>query len=495
MAEHLVDAGLLDVEDLAAQREDRLDLAIAAGLGRAAGALALDQEELAALRVARAAVGQLARQAAAGQCALAAHEITRLARRLSRLEGLDHLVENGAGLLGVLLDVRLERFAPDLLDDAVDFAVAELGLGLTLELRLGHLHADDGRQAFAEVVAAGLVVGPEQVGLARIGRERLGECTLEAADVRSAFDRADVVGVALQDLVVAVVELGRDLHGHVLLDALDVDHVVVEHGPGLVEALHELANASLEVEAGVHGLARPLVEEADGDALVEERQLAEAHREHVGVELDVTEDLVIGLEEHLGARAVRGAPRLHGPEDLAPRERLEVHVTVLVDLDLTALRQRIDHAGAHAVQAAGHLVRTLLELAARVQLGERHRETRQARLHVHARGNATPVIEHDHATVGRDPDDDQAAVARHGLVDRVVHDLVDQVVHAARRRVADVHARALANGFEALEDLDVVSGVRRGLLVGRDGGVHASPGKPATSSNLSATRGVSGRAF
>ena len=50
-------------------------------------------------------------------------------------------------------------------------------------------------------------------------------------------------------------------------------------------------------------------------------------------------------------------------------------------------------------------------------------------------------------------------VARHRLVDRVVDDLPDEVVQAARVGRADVHARALANGLEALEDLDAGGGV------------------------------------
>ena len=43
---------------------------------------------------------------------------------------------------------------------ALDLGVAELGLGLALELRLGQLDADDGGQALADVVAGevGVVV-------------------------------------------------------------------------------------------------------------------------------------------------------------------------------------------------------------------------------------------------------------------------------------------------------------------------------------------------
>jgi hypothetical protein len=55
-----IEPDLLDVQDLAAQREDRLELPAAALLGRATGALALDDEDLALLGIALLAVGELA---------------------------------------------------------------------------------------------------------------------------------------------------------------------------------------------------------------------------------------------------------------------------------------------------------------------------------------------------------------------------------------------------------------------------------------------------
>ena len=55
-----------------------------------------------------------------------------------------------------------------------------------------------------------------------------------------------------------------------------------------------------------------------------------------------------------------------------------------------------------------------------------------------------------------------SAVARLGLVDRVVDDLEDHVVQAGCVvGVADVHARALAHRLEALQDLDVFSRIGR----------------------------------
>ena len=60
-------------------------------------------------------------------------------------------------------------------------------------------------------------------------------------------------------------------------------------------------------------------------------------------------------------------------------------------------------------------------------------------------------------------------VPGHRLVDGVVDDLVDQVVQPSLAGGADVHAGALADRVEALEDLDV-SGV-----VGQVDSIRATP--------------------
>ena len=76
--EHVAGRGLLDVEDLAADRQQRLELAVARQLGGAQRRVALDDEELGALDVAGAAVGQLGRQRGGLQGVLAALVVTLL---------------------------------------------------------------------------------------------------------------------------------------------------------------------------------------------------------------------------------------------------------------------------------------------------------------------------------------------------------------------------------------------------------------------------------
>ncbi len=78
-----IQPSLFDVEQLAAKRQDRLEAAIAALLGRATGRVALDDVELAPGGVALLAVGELARQRHTLQGALADDQIARLAGRLA----------------------------------------------------------------------------------------------------------------------------------------------------------------------------------------------------------------------------------------------------------------------------------------------------------------------------------------------------------------------------------------------------------------------------
>ena len=69
-------------------------------------------------------------------------------------------------------------------------------------------------------------------------------------------------------------------------------------------------------------------------------------------------------------------------------------------------------------------------------------------------GDAATVVRDADAAVLAQGDGDVGGVASHGLVDGVVDDLVDEVVQATLARGADVHAGALADGVEPLEDGD-----------------------------------------
>ncbi len=102
-----------------------------------------------------------------------------------------------------------------------------------------------------------------------------------------------------------------------------------------VEVLDELDDTPFVLEGFL--LARAVVEEDDSHALVEVSQLLQAAVQNVGIELQVAEDFVIGLESGLGAGRVRGAETSHLRDRLAALVFLVIDVAAAADLDLAPL--------------------------------------------------------------------------------------------------------------------------------------------------------------
>ena len=103
------------------------------------------------------------------------------------------------------------------------------------------------------------------------------------------------------------------------------------------------------------------------------------------------------------------------------------------------------------MQAAGYLVRVVIELSAGVQ--DRHDDfgggTALFRVHVHR--NAAAVVGYRHGFIGVNRHGNGVAMAGQRLVDRVVDDLEYHVMQAgAVVGVTDVHSRAFSNRLETL---------------------------------------------
>jgi len=142
---------------------------------------------------------------------------------------------------------------------------------------------------------------------------------------------------------------------------------------------------------------------------------------------------------------------------------LELHVMDLsaeMHPHLELFAEEVDGRDAHAVEPRRHLVAPAAELAAGVQARQHQFEGGNAFLLVDVHRDAAPVVFDLDAPVGVKRDGDPGRIPGESLVDRVVHHLVDQVVEAARGGGPDVHARAPPDMLPALEDLDLLGGVR-----------------------------------
>src|SRR5215207_609690 len=222
VGEDLVDIGLLDVEDLAPQGQYRLEVPLPALLRATTGRVALDDVQLAPRRVLGRAIRQLARQRRA-------------------------------------------------LHEALDLGVPELGLGLSLELRVPHLDRDDGREPLPYVVAGEvLLLLFEEPLPARVGVYSPRERSPEAREVRPALVRVDVVGEGEDGVLEAAVPLHRDLDVPLpLVLALEVEDGLVHRVLGLVYVRHEVPDAALVLVGDLPALLA-LVDEPDLEPLVEE---------------------------------------------------------------------------------------------------------------------------------------------------------------------------------------------------------------------------------
>ena len=286
--------------------------------------------------------------------------------------------------------------------------------------------------------------------------------------MHAALRRAHVVGEGDDVLVVAVVILQRHLHRGVVLHAPHIDHIVVDGGLVLVEPGHILPDAAL-IAHGVRLLpALPAVKGGDFQAGVQKRLLLHPGVNGVVAVGSDVEHVRIGLEGDHGAGFVGGAHHPHGLGDVPSGEAHLVDFALLVNLNLQPLAEGVDHAGAHAVEAAGDLVAPAAELSAGVEDSKDHLQGGQAGLGLDVHGDAPAIIGDGDGVPLVDGDSDLIAEAGQGLVDGVIHNFIDQVVQTGFAGRANVHAGPFAHGLQPLQDLDLGPAV----FVGHLGSAH-----------------------
>ena len=134
-------------------------------------------------------------------------------------------------------------------------------------------------------------------------------------------------------------------------------------------------------------------------------------------------------------------------------------VAGLLDPDVEPAGERIHHRGADAVQAARRRVGAAAELAARVQPGHDQLDAGQPGLRLVVDRDAAAVVVDLGRAVRVQGHVDPAAGARERLVDRIVEDLAEALRQAPAVGRADVHARPLADGVQALQHGQVAGGV------------------------------------
>ncbi len=466
VAQRLVEARLLNVENLAAQRENGLEAAVAPLFGRAACAVTLHNVDFALLGVAARAVGQLAGEREALQRALADDKIACLARRLARTVGRAALLEDVLRLARILLQPAPHGLGDGRRHVTAHLGVEQLELVLPLKLRLNHLDAHNGRHALTRVLAGEVGVALlEHPLLARPVVDNARNGRAQARNVAAPVRRVDGIGKGKDRLGEAVGVLNGGFHVRCVHIHVNVDRRV-QHGAVAVEVAHKAFDAPLKVEVRLEPGLGALVNELQVNAARQESHLAEARCQRLP---RVLEDLKDGVVAHEGldrARLFRVtlADHLNLGDGDAALKALAVDLAVALDLGLHPRAQRIDGANAHTVQTTGDLVAATAKLAAGVQLGHDNRDGRQPCLLLDFHGNAGAVVLHGEAFIFVDGDLDAITAPLHGLVNGVVHNLKDHVMECFCVGAANIHAGAATHGLQPLKDLNLIGPVDKVLV-------------------------------
>ena len=372
----------------------------------------------------------------------------------------------------MLVEPELERIAHHLRGELDRIARDQLVLHLPLELGVEHLHrqhvVDARPDIFGHQFEAALAHGM-QVDEVADGSIR---AFAQTRHVGATGARRDHVDVALGDQfalgrprqrpqrTLALGEaVGLGLRGHIALAEERAGHGI---GPG--DGAGEIAaDAFGEMPRGGLDPPRLLDAERELDARQQHRLGAHQRGDVGGDDARRIEIACIGPEADAGAGIARGDLAHAGQRFVHRAVGTEHHApggAVALDADFEAGRERIAHAHAHAMQAAGDAIDRLLvglaELATRVQRGEDDLHRRHLLLGVDVDRNAAAVVAHFGRAVFPQRDGDMARKPGQPFVGRVVDDLDQRMVRVDR---IGVHAGPVQDGREILENLDVFSGV------------------------------------
>ena len=460
VAVNLVCTGLFHIQHLTPQRQDGLETGVTAlGCGAACG-VTLDDVDFCQFGVILIAVAELIGHGRAAQSGFAANGLSRLTGGLTGTVGGEGLVQNHAANLRILLQEGIQLFGNNVVDQRADLAVAQLGLGLALKLSLGQLYGNHTGQTLSAVFTGDLLVIFQHLDLTAVSVQNRGQGTLEALLMHTAFRSMDIVGEREDGLVITVVILQGDLGHAVILLAGHVDHIVVEGILALIEPGDEFTDTAL-IAHGVIAIffvllrgSQTVIGNGDAQTGIQEGLLPHTGMERIVVIHQILKHLRIRLKGNGGTGMVCFAHDGHLLHHMAAGELHLMDFSVTVYLYLQPLTQSVDNGSAHAVETAGYLVTAAAELAAGMQNGINHFQSRLAGLGLNIHRDTTAIVHNGDGIALVDDDLDLRTVAGQRLIDGVIHDLIHQMVQTAGRRGADVHTWALAHRFQTLQNLN-----------------------------------------
>ena len=381
------------------------------------------------------AVGKLAGERRALQESLAACCLTRLTRSLTCTVCRHCLFQNSLTNGGVFLKVFLKLFGNERVENSSHFAVAELALGLTLELCLCQLNRNNRRKTLSHVLTREVLFALfDDVVLSAVVVKDLGQRGFKADFVGTALNGVDVICKGEQCLVVAIVILHSNLGNPVLLFGFHIDNLGVNELTLLLVV--DIFNKGFDT-ALVHQIVfaigavlknSTLVAQIDVYAAVEERLLTQTLEQSVVIKNDFLEHFGVGQETNVETVTVGFSLLAERTCNVTALKTLGVTLALVAVIDFYPRGKRVYNRCTNAVKTSGIFVAVTAEFAACVQNGVNHLKSGDAHFGVNTTRNAATVVLNGHTVIRVEGDFDTLTAACQSLVDRVIDNLIYQMV-------------------------------------------------------------------
>ena len=188
--------GFLHVQNLSAQRQNRLKTPVPSLFSRSTRRVSLYQKNLTLCRIVIRTVSQLTRQSGSAQYRFTLYQLPGFPGSMTGRSSKDHFIHNGFCLLGMLLQIILQCRSNRLCNRCSNLRIPQLGLRLSFKLRFGHLYRNDCRQTFPKIIAVDIEFQFRKHSVffgIRLQSSR--QSTLKAGQMRTAFDGIDIIDI------------------------------------------------------------------------------------------------------------------------------------------------------------------------------------------------------------------------------------------------------------------------------------------------------------
>ncbi len=468
VGEQAIDLDFPRILHLATQGQNRLCFAVPRHLGRTAGRIALDEEQLVFGNARRFAVRELARQHRHARLLFLFHLLGIL---LARQRLPDRQFGNCLSCVHMLVEPDFEGIAHHAGNQFHRLARIELLLDLALELRIENARRKYVAHARAGILLLQLHATRQQRMVFDEGFQRLEDPGAQARFVGAAGDGRNQVDIRLMGNVRRAIGPPAQRPGRAF--ALGKTFVLAAgvvfcsvNGRRRSRFVAVLAGQFAEITAEAFRVA-PCFRQLAAVGLFDiERHLHAGQQHGLGTQQVFefrlrhpgrVEILRVGNHPHpragLPAASAKGFQRRHLLAAFGKRHRMDLAFAPHFHFDTEG--QRIGHRDADAVQAAGKriggIAGLLVELAAGVQAHEGEHDDRNLFLRMQADRDAAPVVRHRDGTAPLYRHMQVLGKAGQRLVGGVVDDFLDDV---GGRVGAGVHPGPLAHGFQSLQDAE-----------------------------------------